>query len=306
MGYCFESDASVQKDLRRIAAAQIENAVGKIDDHALDSAIVVHEARKACKKLRGLIKLVRPGLSEYRAENAAFRDIAAILSPLRDAAVLIETYDKLFAFYDGQVERAGFAPVRRRLTLRQKTLDRDSSSADRKLGDVRDLLTAAHSRIERWKLSDNGFDALSRGLGKTYKRARKAMKEAERSNDGATLHEWRMHVKYHGYHARLLEPVWPAAMQAHRQSADQLNDLLGDHHDLAVFDAALRDAADEFGNAADLAALTGLIRKRQDLLAAQTFALGAKLFAEPADQLTQRWRRYWTQWRASAATASAA
>lgn len=306
MGYCFESDISVQKDLRRIAAAQIDNAIGSIDDHALDSGVVVHEVRKACKKLRGLIKLVRPGFSDYRAENAAFRDTAAMLSPLRDAAVLIETYDRLMDFHDGQIERAAFAPVRRRLTSRQKTLDRDDGSADRKLGDVRDLLIAARARIERWKLSDSGFDALAPGLARTYKRARKAMKEAERSQDAGVLHDWRKHIKYHGYHARLLEPVWPAAMQAHRQTADQISDLLGEHHDLALFDDVLRRDRDEFGSAVDLTVLFGLIRKRQDLLSAQALGLGARLFAEPADQLTQRWRSHWIVWRGAPATATAA
>lgn len=305
MGYCFERDASVQKELRRIATAQIDNAIESIDDHSLESGVVVHDVRKSCKKLRGLLRIVRPGLDGYRAENAAFRDTAAILSPLRDAAVLIETYDALMDANDGAVERSAFAPVRRRLTLRQKKLDRDASSADRKLGDVRDLLLAARGRVEHWKLSADGFPALQDGLGKTYKRARKAMKEADRSRDAAAFHEWRKLVKYHGYHARLLEPVWPPAMQAHRRSADQLNDLLGEHHDLAVFEEALRDNPDEFGNAVDLDTLTALIRKRQTALAEQTFVLGAKLFAEPADQLTQRWRRYWVEWRNTPITIAA-
>lgn len=305
MGYCFERDASVQKDVRRVALAQIDGAIASIDDHGLASGIVVHEARKACKKLRGLIRIVRPGFDAYKNENASFRDIAAILSPLRDAAVMIETYDALMDAQERDGDRAAFAPVRRRLTLRQKTLDRDASSADRKLGDVRDQLLAARARIAAWKLSDSGFDALRDGLGKSYKRARKAMKDAERSKDAEALHEWRKLAKYHSFHARLLEPVWPAAMQAHRQLADHLNDILGAHHDLAVFNSALRDRPDEFGEV-DFAALGMLIRKRQADLAAEAFAIGGKLFAEPASRLTQRWHSYWTQWRSAPATADAA
>jgi len=95
MGYRFERDATVQKDLRRIAIAQIDGAVASIDDHGLASGVVVHEVRKSCKKLRGLLRIVRPGFDGYARENGAFRDMAAALSPLRDAAVLIETYDAL-------------------------------------------------------------------------------------------------------------------------------------------------------------------------------------------------------------------
>jgi CHAD domain-containing protein len=306
MGYCFEPNAPVQKDLRRIALAQINGALGKIDDHGLASDVVVHEVRKSCKKLRALVRLVRPCFAEYRVENAAFRDAAAILSPLRDATVLIETYDRLMAAFDAEIERAAFAPVRRRLTVRQKTLDRSDSSADRKLGDVRDLLLAARARVTQWKLSADDFPALRDGLGKTYKSARKRMKDAGRSTDTEALHDWRKYVKYHAYHARLIEPVWPANMQAHRQTADRLNDLLGEHHDLAVLDNLLRHAPDEFGRAVDLAALRSLVNKRQARLADQSFALGARLFAEPADQLARRWRTYWTQWRGRPVSADAA
>ena len=297
MGYRFERDATVQKNLRRIAIAQIDGAVASIDDHGLASGVVVHEVRKSCKKLRGLLRIVRPGFDGYARENGAFRDMAAALSPLRDAAVLIETYDALMDAHDGVVERSKFAPVRRRLTLRQKSLDRDTTGADRKLGDARDLLVAVRARIGQWKLSDDDFPALQDGLARTYKRARKAMKEADRLRDATAFHEWRKLAKYHGYHARLLEPVWPAAMQVHRQSTDQLNDLLGEHHDLAVFEDALRDNSDEFGRAVDLDTLFALIRKRQATLAEQALVVGAKLFAEPADQFTQRWRRYWIEWR---------
>ncbi len=306
MGYCFERDAPVQKELRRIAAAQIDGALARIDDHGLASDVVVHDVRKAYKKLRALVRLVRPCFAGYRTENDAFRDAAAILGPLRDAAVLIETYDRLMDACDGEVERTTFAPVRRRLVLRQKKLDRDTGGADRKLGDARDLLLAARLRVAQWNLSAGDFAALNGGLGKTYRSARRAMKNALRTEDADALHDWRKYVKYHGYQTRLIEPVWPAAMQAHRQAADQLNDLLGDHHDLAVLDDLLRRAPDEFDMAVDLAAFRLLIRNRQTQLAQQSFAIGARLFAEPTDQLTQRWRTYWTQWRGNPVSADAA
>jgi len=306
MGYRFERDASVQKNLRRIALAQIDGAVASIDDHGLASGLVVHEVRKSCKKLRGLLRLVRPAFDFYARENAALRDMASALSPLRDAAVLIETYDALMDAHDGTVERATFAPVRRRLTLRQKALDRDDSGADRKLGEARDQLLAMRMRAGQWKLSGDDFSALQHGLAKTYKRARKAMKEADRSRDADAFHDWRKLVKYHGYHARLMEPVWPAAMQAHRQCADALNDILGQHHDLAVFEDALRETAAELRDAVDLAMLSAMIGQRQAALAERAFVTGARLFAEPADKLTQRWRRYWIEWRNDATAAFAA
>ena len=52
------------------------------------SRATVHDVRKRCKKVRGLLRLVRPGLGpDYRRANADVRDAARELSSLRDAHV---------------------------------------------------------------------------------------------------------------------------------------------------------------------------------------------------------------------------
>ncbi len=79
-----KGDKSVQAGLRRIADEQIGRALGEIDDDDLDFAEKVHQVRKRCKKLRGLIRLVRPAFDDYSAENGAFRDAAQMLSGVRD------------------------------------------------------------------------------------------------------------------------------------------------------------------------------------------------------------------------------
>jgi CHAD domain-containing protein len=84
-------DASLQDGVRRIAVEQISAMLGEIDDASLGRDETVHQLRKRCKKLRGLVRLVRPGFEDDRSENATFRDAARGLSALRDADVLIET-----------------------------------------------------------------------------------------------------------------------------------------------------------------------------------------------------------------------
>src|SRR5262245_49986710 len=57
---------------------------------------MVHEARKGLKKLRALVRLVRPGVGGklYRRENIAFRDISRPLTEVRDAKILVEALDR--------------------------------------------------------------------------------------------------------------------------------------------------------------------------------------------------------------------
>jgi CHAD domain-containing protein len=57
----------------------------------------VHEARKALKRLRALVRLLRPGIGRkvYRRHNELWRDAARRLSGGRDAHVLLELFAAL-------------------------------------------------------------------------------------------------------------------------------------------------------------------------------------------------------------------
>src|SRR5262245_10879006 len=129
MAYRFRRDiASVQDGVREIAGELIVEAIDCASAKRKNVDEVIHSARKSCKKLRGLIRLVRPVFGGYEAENAAFRDAGRGLSALRDLGVLIQTYDDLLATYADEVDRPAFASIRRRLTAMQKELmDRDNT-----------------------------------------------------------------------------------------------------------------------------------------------------------------------------------
>ena len=57
----------------------------------------MHEARKHLKKVRALIRLLRPvtGESFYKLENAAMRKAAERMSSIRDSHVRVQTIEKL-------------------------------------------------------------------------------------------------------------------------------------------------------------------------------------------------------------------
>lgn len=298
MAYAFTHPArSVQKELRRIARRQIEDAIAAIDKRGpLDKT--VHDLRKRCKKVRGLIRVVRPCFADYAHENAAFRDAAQSLSFLRDAEVLVASYDAIAETHRGRMR--GFAGIRKTLAARQKQALRDRRAMADCLAAFRAAMTKARERVDHWTLEADGFDALEDGLVKTCKRARKAMRAAETHGRAADFHEWRKRVKYHGYHARLLEPLWPREIKAHRKAAERLNDLLGEHHDLAVFEGVLRGDARVFG-ASDIDAFAVMLNRRQDAIAVDALAIGRRLLAEPPKTLVARWRRWWTIWHKEAA-----
>ncbi|MBC58726.1 MAG: hypothetical protein CL814_17555 [Confluentimicrobium sp.] len=297
MAYMFRlKDKSVEKAVRRVALEEIDAALAEIDDPQMDLHTKVHEVRKHAKKLRGLIRLVRPAFPGYARENAAIRDAARRLSGLRDREGMIETFHKLMANSPDPDAETRFAPVLAFLEGGRE----DATAAPETLRDLagfRAALVTIRNRATGWKIEQKGFGALADGLSQTWTRGRAAMKAFAEAPSDARVHEWRKRVKYHWYHARALSPIWPAPMDVQTEAAKELSEMLGDHHDLTVLQTHIRQApsppdAPEMWDAFDR-----MIEARRDDLQAQALALGGRLYAEPAEAMVSRWRSWWKLWR---------
>lgn len=296
MAYRFRrDDRSVQKGVARIAREQITSMLRVIDSSSEDTGNAVHALRKSCKKVRGLLRLVRPVFSDYSEENAAFRDIAATVSVVRDAAVLSASYDAVMALCDGEMGRPAVASIRRELILRGKRLAATGEPIEL-LQQAREPLLRAAQRVEHWTLDGDGFESLQGGLRKTYRQAQKAMRKAEQHPLSTQFHEWRKHCKYHGYHARLLQPVWPGPMKAYAACAYELADLLGNHHDLAVLLETITEEPSAFGTPSDVELMLSVVRQRQAALERQSFAQGKRLLADSPKALVSSWGARYELW----------
>jgi CHAD domain-containing protein len=297
MAYRFTpKDDSVQDAMRRITRQQVDSVLELIDAATRDDEVAVHELRKASKKLRALLRLVRPVFADFDKENQALRDIARSVSVLRDATILIGSFDRVVEAYGAQLDRQALGAVRARLTRRRNALVADTDVAGL-LAKARTDLCALEKRSHDWTLDADGVDAVQRGLRRSYRRARHAMRDARATPTPDCMHEWRKRAKDHWYHARLFEPIWEEPMQAHANAAHALGDQLGDHHDLTVFLANLAARPEDFGDTTDAEVLAGLTRRLQAVLEAEAFAAGSRLFAESASSLAESWGKRYCTWR---------
>lgn len=295
MSYSFDTaDPGIEAGFRRIALDQIDRALAESADEDLPIAERIHQVRKRCKKLRGLIRLVRPGFPSYSEENAALRDAARPLSDLRDAAALVETCDRIRSRFADHLAGDAFADLREALTAEARDREAAGDVAGR-LARARRDLRAARDRAERWRVEGAGPKIVAGGLRKTYGRAASAMAAAAETPTGERLHEWRKRVKYHWYHLRLLKRIAPM-IEAQIAPAGRLADDLGDHHDLVVMATTLERFADTVDPAA-LEAFRGLMGERRCRLEASAFHLGRQVIAERPKPLGRRVTAYLTAWR---------
>jgi CHAD domain-containing protein len=297
MAYRLRRKQSVKRNLRAVASDQIDKALDEIADASLDREETVHQVRKRSKKLRGLVRLVRPAFDDYARENRLLRDAARDLSDVRDAHVLLETFDELLDYFDDQVDPSAFASARRALVRQREQTMRGDADLDQRLERFATRMRQARARAADWKLDDSGFAAIGGGLEKTYRRGRKAMRKAYAEPSGARFHEWRKRVKYHWYHLRLLRRLWPDLMNGYCRTADELSDLLGDEHDLVVLRETLRENPGAYGDRRSVEALIGLVDRRREMLQAEAHRLGSRLYAEKPGRMRKRFGAYWHAWR---------
>jgi CHAD domain-containing protein len=290
-------------DARRILGEQVEEAL-----HALDGKPVsdkkIHDSRKAIKKARATLRLIRKGITApaYRRENATLRDAARPLSAVRDARILLDSLDRLEKLYGPPATQSIPAALRRALQAEQREIRSNSASSRATLTKSRQRLTAAHQRISRLTLRNDSWATLEKSLRRTYRQARATMKAARSDPTPEKLHEWRKQAKYLWHQLQMLEPLWPGLIGELADQTHKLADYLGDDHDLAVLRAKAVEQGGLFAGPGGPGPLLALIDRCRKQLQAKAFVLGSRLLDEKPAGFAARFRRHWRQWRAEKAS----
>jgi CHAD domain-containing protein len=300
MSYRLRVDESLPDGLQRCAREQLDRAVDELTTGVSDDPVAaVHDARKALKKERSLLRLGRGaiGRGTRRSLNASLRPAGRALSAARDAEVMLQAVDDLADRFAGQVPQTTFDAIRRHVEAerdpaRQRLLESGLT------GEVADELKGVRIRLDGLAPGRGGWKALEPGLLRSYKRGRKALAIAHRDPSVENLHEWRKRSKDLWYHLRLLKPTAPGIVGGHADEAHRLADLLGDDHDLAVLRETLLTGAG--GLAVDLDPVIDLIDRRREQLQTKALLLGDRLYAESPKAFARRLRRYWKTSRGAA------
>lgn len=297
MPYRILSHESVEDGLRRTSREQIHRAIDEIDGD-LDIHDTVHQVRKRCKKVRAALRLVRTELEiSFSDENARFRDAARTLSFLRDSTALIETYHLLADRYREEKDVEAFASIRRRLEDRRSLIVEDEVDTEARIAAFRAEVEKAWVDAADWSVKVEGFDAIRGGVEKTYRRGRKALRDAYDDPTDERFHEFRKRAKYHWYHTRLLQDIWKPVMKARRKQLKVVADLLGDDHDLAVLQQTIVDEPGRFDQRETVDRFLRLLVRHRSTLRTEARFIAERLFAEEPDVLGHRFESYWKAWR---------
>lgn len=296
--YRLEKGESPSAGMRRVALGRAEQAGERLRaaERDADPAARVHGARKDLKKLRAIVKLVRPELGEdrYRAENERYRDAGRLLSASRDAEVKRLTLEALRERFPHALEPGDEEWLDALREERDLAVETAREGAATSLGQAIAMVKRGSAQIAAWPLETDSWKLVGPGIERTYRRGRRAMRRSKEDPEPATMHEWRKRAKDLWYQLRVLQPAVPGRFSEKLDQAKQLAEALGDHHDLALLrdDLVVRDLP-----TVDRPAVVAAIAARQDELTAIALDLGERLYAEKPKVFRKEMRRGWEEWR---------
>jgi hypothetical protein len=212
----------VKQALRR----DLKCALVALDGEAPLHDGAVHKARKALKRARAMLRLMRGEIGDrgYRRANLRLRDAARPLSRLRDAVVLLDVIAKLRA----DDKDAELASLEEELHREREAARREIAERPAPLRRIRSSIESVLSASRPWRAPSGAM--LQRSVARLYRKGRKAFALADSDRCDETLHEARKQSKYLG---KALDTIaGPRARSVQRAKA--VSDALGDDHDLAV------------------------------------------------------------------------
>jgi CHAD domain-containing protein len=251
-------------------------------------AELVHEARKAIKRMRALARLLRAqlGEQEFARVNTSLREAARRLAGARDADVRLTTLQDLVTRHPRVLARDVVGQLEQQL---QRECRQSGQPSD--IDDVLRDIAAMRDQLARWSLVDVDFDTLAPGLQRIYREGRHRYARCARKHgrEEQDVHDWRKRVKSLYYALDMLGAKKKKGARGATRRADRLGDLLGSEHDLWMLCIYVEEHPEAFG--ADTAAKAELLKRieqRRKHLRKRALALGARLYKRKPGKFTRR------------------
>lgn len=280
MSFRIKHGERVDGAVERIVGAQLRAARRDATNQALPLDERVHAIRSRIKKARAALRLVRPaGGRALVTEERALRELARSLSDARDTAVTRATLSRLAREEGGQ---APAAPEAERV------------AAARDLRRALERLRSVRRRVVHVR---HGGRVARGAFTRSYRRARRFLRDLRPDESGPRFHEWRKVVKRLALQARILRRAAQQLGPAFDGPLERLPDVLGEIHDLSVLHARL-EGADGLGlPTAEVAPVLARLRAEAHAKRVEALALGARIFALRPRDVRARLDAGWRAWR---------
>jgi len=290
---CLHTDESLGVGVVRVAEDLIDSIVGSGQHPKQEEGEHIHHVRTAIKRLRALLRLIRPVVGEqfFNRENARLRKAGRRLAVAREAEVARETLKTLPVA--GEPEKKAVAAAL--AGLESKT--QPGTDIGEALREVKADLEQTKRNLQRLQLVNGEWEVVEAGLQDVYRQSRKRMNTALQDGGEEAFHKWRIRVKNLFYELELLEPVWPKRMDKMTSRLAKLQDKIGLDHDIAVLKVLLRKTPEAFGGTEAVGRIIRRLNGESRKLRHAAEPLGEKIFAKKPRRFLRKLSRRWSDRR---------
>ena len=160
MAYRLKSKESVPEGIRRVVKEEFDAGLQQLNGKSrANRDEAVHEARKSVKKIRAVLRLMRPELNgAYATETNRLRTVGRKLSEFRDAVAIVETFDALRKKYRDHLRKHSLDSIRRRLVKLRDEAEKKVETRNA-FGKLAGTLEEAAKEVKTWPLQTDGLSS---------------------------------------------------------------------------------------------------------------------------------------------------
>ncbi|MCU4173706.1 CHAD domain-containing protein [Carboxylicivirga sp. N1Y90] len=256
--------------------------------------ISVHEIRKTLKRVRGVLRLIRYDIGEelYHIENVKCRELARLLSKIRDLHVIISYLAECFEAEEIKVNEGSFIKFIDHLNT-QKELALQKIVDNNVFQHISDKASDSKKAIENYPLNNLGPHTIQEGVTKVYQQCLGKMEESQLNLDDHSTHQLRKKVKYLLNQMLLMQEVWPDYFVHYSSSLKTVSDLLGDDHNLAETVAIIQECPDTILIQEEKDKMIKSINNEKSQIHDDVWPLLGKIFTEEPEAFVKRIKSYW-------------
>lgn len=255
---------------RRLILEDIAAARAGLRDPNLTPEEAVHGARRRLKRIRSIIRILRPALrSRYASYQSEIRSVARSLAVHRDADVLHATATDLRA--------ASNSGQRQFIERVIGSLDEGSRSTRKRIAPAPVLLALSELEADAEDLPRprKGARLYRTAVMRAYRRGHRSMRRASKTHKAADLHRWRKDAKDLWHLLEIAERRLPGRLVRHAARLDTLAEILGLDHDYWITAEHMRAVV---GDKANQEAAELLVAARRKRLQKDALRRGRKLY----------------------------
>jgi Uncharacterized conserved protein len=238
MNYQLRRNQTLDANLQRICRKQVEGALEIVRGEREANDTPVHETRKHLKKARAALQIASDelGRARFKQQDHRFRDIARLISDVRDAEVRLQTVRQLQEI----TRRTSQQTFHKTEELLVAELEPFMAAFAGWQKQAAPELEKLREEIDAWPIGNLDCKMIRRAVQRAYKSARDALACAKAKPIPKNFHEFRSEAKRLLYQLRILRPINPVVIGALIDDLDSVGEVFGRSHDLCFLGERLR------------------------------------------------------------------